>query len=51
MCGTVPFGNCVRYDDFTGRREFEDQTPVPEPGTAALLALGLGWLARRRSRA
>lgn len=51
MCATAPFGNCVRYDDFTGVREFEDQTPVPEPGTGALLALGLGWLARRRSRA
>lgn len=50
MCGTAPFGNCVRYDDFTGGREFDDQTPVPEPGTGALLALGLAWLARRRSR-
>lgn len=26
-------------------------TPVPEPAVSALLALGLGWLARRRSRA
>ena len=51
MCATAPFGNCVRYDDFTGVREFDDATPVPEPGTGALLALGLGWLARRRSRA
>ncbi|HVL39169.1 MAG TPA: PEP-CTERM sorting domain-containing protein, partial [Fimbriimonadaceae bacterium] len=25
-------------------------TPVPEPGTLAAVALGLGWLARRRRR-
>lgn len=50
VCGTLPFGNCVRYDDFTGASLKLDSTPVPvpEPGTAALLALGLGWLGRRR---
>lgn len=50
VCGTLPFGNCVRYDDFTGSKAVGNVTPVPEPGTAAPLALGLAWLARRRRR-
>lgn len=52
ICGSAPFGNCVRDDDFTGAKlGLSDATPVPEPGTGGLLALGLGWLGRRRARA
>jgi hypothetical protein len=52
ICGSAPFGNCVRDDDFTGAKlGLSDATPVPEPATGGLLALGLGWLARRRARA
>jgi nitrate reductase NapE component len=51
LCGAIPFGNCVRDDDFTGAGlPIEQGQPIPEPGTAGLVALGLGWLARRRRR-
>lgn len=50
LCGTLYAANCVRDDDFIGG-VVEDQTPVPEPGTAALLGLGLASVAGFRRRA
>lgn len=43
LCGTLWAGNCVRFDDFVGA--VVDVEPVPEPGTAGLVGLGLGLLA------
>lgn len=50
LCPTGPFGNCVRFDDFTGVEVDLDDIPVPEPSTAALVALGLLGLCRYGSR-
>ena len=51
LCGTLFAGNCVRDDDFTSGFVIEvDPQPVPEPDTAALMALGmlgLAWQGRR----
>jgi hypothetical protein len=49
LCGTLHAANCVRDDDFTGAL-LPKATPIPEPHTGALLALGLGLLAWRRPR-
>jgi uncharacterized protein (TIGR03382 family) len=53
LCGTLYAGNCVRDDDFSGDFVIQAQ-PIPEPDTAALMALGiagLAWQGRRRARA
>ncbi len=42
LCSSIPFGNCVRFDDLTGRRATGGgEQPVPEPSTGLLVALGL----------
>ena len=43
LCWTLWAANCVRFDDFVG--SVIDVEPVPEPGTAGLVGLGLGLLA------
>lgn len=50
LLGTLPLGNGLRFDDFTGgdRGGLRNLPVVPEPGTAPLLALGLVYLALRR---
>ena len=49
LCGTLHAGNCVRDDDLvSGGGEVEEGTPIPEPGTGVLLALGLAALGCRR---
>jgi hypothetical protein len=49
LCGTLHAGNCVRDDDLvSGGGEVEEGAPIPEPGTGALLALGLFALGCRR---
>jgi hypothetical protein len=49
LCGTLHAGNCVRDDDLVGANiEVEEGQPIPEPGTAVLVALGLTILACRR---
>ena len=49
LCGTLHAGNCVREDDLvSGGGEIEEGTPIPEPGTGVLLALGLIALGCRR---
>ncbi len=51
----IPFGNGVRFDDFVGGgAEGAGVTAppaVPEPGTMALMGLGIGCLAALRPRA
>jgi len=51
ICATAPYGNCVRFDDFTGVDDPTESDPVPEPATGLMLGLGLLWLARRHPRA
>jgi hypothetical protein len=49
LCGTLHAGNCVRDDDLTSTTlVVERGQPIPEPGTGALVALGLGVLGYRR---
>ena len=51
LCNTIPATNCVRFDDFTSVRA--PVLPIPEPGTGALVGIGLALLAaasRPRSR-
>ena len=50
LCGALGGSNCVRYDDLVGGGGGGPGTPIPEPGTALLLAAGLASLASRRSR-
>jgi hypothetical protein len=45
LCGTLHAANCVRDDDLTSTSLlFEQGQPIPEPGTGALLLLGLAAL-------
>ena len=51
LCGTLHAGNCVREDDLIpsgGDDDIEEGQPIPEPGTAVLVALGLTALGCRR---
>lgn len=49
LCGTLHAGNCVRDDDLTHvNMPVEEGQPIPEPGTAVLVALGLTALGCRR---
>ncbi len=43
LCNTLPATNCIRFDDFTTVRA--SSIPIPEPGTGALVGLGLALLA------
>jgi len=47
LCGTLHAANCVRDDDLTGETLVISQ-PIPEPGSGALLGLGVLLLAWRR---
>ncbi len=47
LCSSIPFGNCVRFDDLTGGEATQSsQNPVPEPSTGLLVALGLLGMGR-----
>ena len=49
LCGTLHAGNCVRDDDLTSPGvAIEEGQPIPEPGTAVLVAWGLAALGCRR---
>ena len=47
LCGTLYAANCVRDDDFASATLPPNLTPIPEPGSGLLVALGLlclgGW--------
>jgi hypothetical protein len=51
LTGPIPSGDGFKFDDFVGSLALPlPMMPIPEPGTAPLLALGLLWLACRPSR-
>jgi hypothetical protein len=48
LCGALGSTDCIRFDDFT--TVVGSGTPIPEPSSAGLVAVGLAWLASLRPR-